>query len=207
MQITVNETDMKIEGNRLVININSDLGKVLGLNKVVLSSVKPGDIINDKYIVLEHFESGATAVIRKELLEKTMDFGDSNNDWRSSNVRNYLNNEYLKDVEKEFGADSIVEHMVDLLSMDGLDDYGSSRDKISLLTIDQYRKYRKILGDNMKNWWWLATPDSTPSGWSTGYVRCVDSSGGVCYDGYICDGGVRPFFILKSSIFVSSPRD
>lgn len=151
MQITVNETDMKIEGNRLVININSDLEKVLGLNKVILSSVNPGNIINDKYIVLEHFDSGNTAVIRKELLEKTMDFGESNNDWRDSNVRCYLNNDYLKDIEKEFGADSIVEHMVDLLSMDGLDDYGTSKDKISLLTIDQYRKYRKILCDNLKN--------------------------------------------------------
>ena len=35
--------------------------------------------------------------------------------------------------------------------MDGLDDYGTCRDRIRLLDIDQYRKYRKVLGKNMDN--------------------------------------------------------
>lgn len=204
MQITVNETDMQIKDGKLIININSDLEKVLNSNKMVLSSVKVGDIINDKYIVLEHFANGTTAIIRKDLLDDSMKFGDSNNDWRESNIRKYLNNDYLKEIETEFGEDNIVEHTTYLFSMDGLDDYGACRDKVGLLDIDQYRKYRKVLGKNMDRWWWLLTPDSTPSGRSASYVRYVDSDGSVYYGG--CDwddGGVRPFFILKSSIFVS----
>lgn len=206
MQITVNETDMQIKDGKLIININSDLEKVLNSNKMVLSSVKVGDIINDKYIVLEHFEDGTTAVIRKDLLENNMEFGDSNNDWRESNVRKYLNDDYLKEIEKEFGVDNIVEHTTNLLSMDGLDDYRTCRDKVGLLDIDQYRKYRKVLGNNMDSWWWLLTPDSTPSGWSAQFVRCVGRAGSVYYGVYGCSWSVRPFCILKSSIFVSCDK-
>lgn len=206
MQITVNETDMQIKDGKLIININSDLEKVLNSNKMVLSSVKVGDIINDKYIVLEHFSDGTTAVIRKDLLEDSMEFGDSNNDWRESNVRKYINDDYLKEIEKEFGVDNIVEHTTNLLSMDGLDDYRTCRDKVGLLDIDQYRKYRKVLGNNMDSWWWLLTPDSTPSGWSARCVRCVDCGGCVGYRGCDYSGSVRPFCILKSSIFISCDK-
>lgn len=200
-QITVNEADMKIENGKLIININSDLEKVLRLNNIPLSSANPGQIINNKYIVLEHFEDGTTAVIKKDLLEKTMKFGKSNN-WKESDIRYYLNKYYLTEIENEFGKDNIIKHKVNLLSLDGFDDYGISDDMVSLLTIDQYRKYRKVLGENMVNWW-LATPDSTQSGWSSSCVRCVGSDGGVNCSGCGCGTNVRPFFILKSSIFVS----
>ena len=206
MQITVNETDMQIKDGKLIININSDLDKVLNSNKMVLSSVKVGDVINDRYIVLEHFEDGTTAVSRKDLLADTMEFWGCNNDWRESNIRKYLNSDYLKEIEKEFGVDNIVEHTTNLLSMDGLDDYGTCRDRIRLLDIDQYRKYRKVLGKNMDNWWWLLTPDSTPSGWSALCVQCVGRDGNVdCY-GFVYSWSVRPFCILKSSIFVSCDK-
>lgn len=203
MQITVNETDIRIKDGKLIININSDLEKVLNSNKKVLSSVKVGDIINDKYIVLEHFVDGTTAVIRKDLLEDTMKFTEDNNDWRQSIVRKYLNSDYLREIEAEFGEDNIVEHTTNLFSMDGLDDYGTCCDKVGLFDIDQYRKYRKILGKNTGSWWWLLTPDSTPSEGSARFVRCVVRSGSVYYSDCDYSGSVRPFFILKSSIFVS----
>lgn len=206
MQITVNETDMQIKDGKLIININSDLEKVLNSNKMVLSSVKVGDIINDKYIVLEHFADGTTAVIQKALLKYAIKFGNSNNDWRESNIRKYLNNCYLKEIEKEFGVDNIVEHTTNLLSMDGLDDYGICRDKVGILDIDQYRKYRKMFGENLCSWWWLLTPKSTPSGLSAYYVQYVDRDGIVNYEDCKYPGLVRPFYILKSSIFVSCDK-
>lgn len=152
---------------------------------------------------MEHFADGTTAVIRKDSLEDTMKFGNSNNSWRISNIRKYLNNDYLKEIEREFGADNIVEHTTNLFSMDGLDDYGTCRDKVSLLDIDEYRKYRKVLGKNMGSWWWLLTPDSTHSGWSDRNVQCIYPSGDVNCNVYNISGSVRPFCILKSSIFVS----
>ena len=174
-------------------------------NKVELSTLLPGDTFksNDvEYIVLEQFGNGTTGVITKELLKDGMRFESDNNNWKTSNIRRKLNEEYLK--ELVFGEENIVEHTVDLLSLDGLNDYGPSTDKVRLLTIDQYRKYRKILGENKDKWWWLSTPDSTPTGYGSGLVRCVGSGGDVGCGWCGRVRGVRPFCILKSSIFVST---
>lgn len=169
-------------------------------NEIDLLALKVGEIFkidNVEYIVLEQLANNQTAIIRKELLEDTMEFGFDNN-WKTSGIRESLNGEYLEEIEKTFGKDKIVEYTVDLLSMDGLDDYGMSVDKVSLLTIDQYRKYRKALGKNLDNYWWLLTPDSTPSGDSACYVQCVGAGGYVDYDDCDYDRGVRPFFIIQS---------
>lgn len=167
-----------------------------------LLSLNQGDIFVEngvEYIVLEQLENNQTAVIRKELLNDTMKFDSDNNNWCTSSIRKFLNEKYIEELENVFGEKRIVEHSVNLLSLDGLDDYGTSNDKVSLLTIDLYRKYRKFLGNNMDNSWWLATPDSTVSGYGASYVQCVDSDGCVgCNDCEWIDGGVRPFFILQS---------
>lgn len=213
MQITVNEADMKVENGRLIININSDLKKLLGINKVELSSVKPGRVIKSaigiEYIVLEHMENGSTRIIRKDLLSERMKFDDDNNDFSTSSLHKYLNDKYYREeVIPGFGDDSVVTHKVDLLSLDGLDDYGACDTKVGLLTIDDYRRYRKnCLKENMDSWWWLSTPESTPSGYGGDCVRCVSVGGDVCCNDFsFWDRGVRPDFALQSSIFVSLPE-
>lgn len=188
--------------NVVVNNIDGGIQIIIDTKKKELDllSLEAGDIFkvdNVEYIVLEQLADNQTAIIRKDLLEDTMEFGSDNN-WKTSSIREFLNGEYLKEIEKSFGKDRIVEHSVDLLSLDGLDDYGTSIDKVSMLTIDQYRKYRKVIGKNLDTWWWLITPDSTPSGSSIRYVQCVGSVGCVDYGGCGCDGGVRPFFIVQS---------
>lgn len=191
LDITVNNVDGNIQ---IVINTKKA--------DIDLLSLQEGDIFevdNVEYIVLEQLSNNQTAVIRKELLKNTMEFDSDNNNWKTSSIRDFLNGKYLEEIEGAFGKDRIIEHTVDLLSLDGLDDYGTSSDKISMLTIDQYRKYRKVLGANLHNLWWLLTPDSTTSGNDSRYVLCVDSGGSVyCYGCGWCDGGVRPFFILQS---------
>lgn len=189
--------------NVVVNNIDGGIQIIINTkkNEIDLLALKAGEIFkvdSVEYIVLEQLANNQTAIIRKELLEDTMEFDSDNNNWKTSNIRKFLNEEYLEEIEKVFGKDRIVEHTVDLLSMDGLDDYGTSVDKVSLLTIDQYRKYRKVLGNNLDNWWWLITPDSTSSDASSRYVQCVLSDGCVDYCGCGFDVGVRPFFILQS---------
>lgn len=125
------------------------------------------------------------------------EFGETNN-YADSYIRNNLNNSNLaKDLKEKFG-DDFVPIETDLLSLDGLDDYGKvDGDILAIPTIDLYRECRKEIS-SLGDWWWLATPDSTPSGCGSGYVRYVNSVGCVGY-GW-CDGSkaVRPFFILKS---------
>ena len=135
----------------------------------------------------------------------TEKFGDSN-DWRESPLRNKLNNELYQKIVEELGADSLITIQTDLLSYDGLSDYGKCEDMCSLLTHDLYRNNRENI-KNFEQYFWTCTPDSTPSGRGASYVRCVYSDGYVdCNHCDWSDRGVRPFFILKSDVFVSCER-
>lgn len=208
------ENKVKVINNtKKEVNITVDqVGNITNIiiespdKKIQLSELKPGDVFKGnngaEFIFLETTSDGNVAVLRKDLLDTDMKFGKTNN-FDCSCIDEYLNGEYINEIEKEFGVDNIVEHEVNLLSMDGLDDYGTIRRKVSLLSFDMYRKHRRMIGKNMERSWWLADPDSTPSGYGSDDVRYVDSCGYVDYDW--CDGsrGVRPFLILKSSILVS----
>lgn len=171
--------------------------------EIRLSALRAGDIFKGKngneYIVCEQFLS-CTAVVRKDVLDRSMAFGETNN-WKNSKWRKYLNSEYYQEISDEFGKENINEHEVDLTSLDGYDDYGTVRDKVSAMTIGRYRRYHKYIG-NVSEWNYLSTPDSTPSGWSASGVRCVDVGG--CVNFAICrnDKALRPFFILNSCVQV-----
>lgn len=153
-----------------------------------------------EYIVLDHSEE-TTAVISKDIIKK-MSFGSDNN-YSDSKVNNYLNCEYLKEFAKEVGMDNIVEHSVCLIADDGTGKSKNMRCKVSLITTENYRRYREFL-PACGNSWWTATPVSNDS--SIGYSRgvCYVNSNGVL-NWYDCDYeiGIRPFCILKSSVLVS----
>ena len=202
-----------INNTKKEVNITVDqVGNITNIiiespdKKIQLSELKPGDVFKGnngtEFIFLEVTNDGNVAVLRKDLLDTDMKFGKTNN-FDCSCIDEYLNGEYINEIEKEFGVDNIVEHEVNLLSMDGLDDYGTIRRKVSLLPFDMYRKHRRMIGKNMERSWWLVDPNSTPSGYTPDYIHCVCSDGGVDYDWCYCDGGVRPFLILKSSTLVS----
>ncbi len=125
-----------------------------------------------------------------------MRFG-KNNDWRESPIRKKLNDELYQKLIHDLGEDALVTIQTDLFSHDGLNDYGKCEDMVSLLTYDLYRYNRKHI-KSMNQWWWLATPDSTPSGCGADCVRYVGSDGDVNCLWHDGAGAVRPFFILKA---------
>lgn len=176
--------------------------------KTRLSVLRAGDIFKGKngneYVVCEQFLNGTvlscTAVVRKDVLNKTMTFGKDNN-WKNSEWRKYLNSEYYQEISDEFGKENINEHEVDLTSLDGYDDYGTVRDKVSAMTIDRYRRYHKYIG-KVSEWNYLSTPDSTPSGVGSSRVQCVYGDGNVNYSDCGRDEALRPFFILNSCVQV-----
>lgn len=200
-EIKISEKDLIREDGKWKIILPDNIVSMIK-GTVQLGGLLPGSIFRDsdgiEYIVLDHSKD-TTAVIHKELLPTKMEFGSTNN-WKNSNVRTYLNSTYYQELCKKFGQTNIVEHTTDLFSLDGLDDYGKTRDFVGLLTIDQYRRYRRVLGKNMDSWWWLATPDSTPSGWSSRCVQCVGGDGRVDYCGCGSARGVRPFFVLRNDV-------
>lgn len=194
-------------GEKVQVEVNNGEVTITWANKNdrKLSDLKAGEVFKDnngiEYIVCEQFENGTAAVVRKDLLDKKMKFGDTN-DWRESNIRDYLNSEYLKELEEEFGKENVIEFERDLTSLDGYDDYGKCQDKVSIMSIIEYMRYHKYIG-NCESWHYLLTPDSTPTSCGSGCVRFV-GSGGCVGCGWCCYvGAVRPFFILKSDIFVS----
>lgn len=169
-----------------------------------LGDLNPGDVFKGKseteYIVCghEHFE---TYVVRRELLKETMEFGDTNN-WAKGKIRKYLNGDYVQVIQREFGNGNIVAFERDLISLDGYNDYATCVDKVSVMNVMEYVKYHKYVG-NCDFRYVLITPDSTPSGCGADDVRCVSDDGSVDCSWCGNDFGVRPFFVLKSSIFVS----
>lgn len=169
-----------------------------------LGDLDPGDVFKGKseteYIVCghEHFE---TYVVRRELLNETMKFGDTNN-WAESKIRKYLNEDYVRVIQGEFGNGNIVAFERDLISLDGYSDYATCVDKASVMNVLEYMKYHKYVG-NCDSCHALITPNSTPSGYGANGVQYVRGVGDVHCSWCSGDFGVRPFFVLKSSIFVS----
>lgn len=162
------------------------------------------EYLKDKFVVMcghawtpiKSDEKGTYYLLDGFLEEST--FGKNNN-YSESNIRKKLTDgDLAKELNKEFG-DRLTPITLDLLSLDGLDDYGIVEgDTLAIPTLDLYRECRKSI-PNSDSWWWLATPDSTPSGAGASFVRYVSSRGRVDYiDCDWCGGGVRPFFILQS---------
>ena len=154
-----------------------------------------------EFIVLEH-TGAVTACLRKDLV-CNMAFGATNN-FAKSKVREKLAS-FAAEIEYIVGEGNLIEHEVDLTSDDGLDDYGKCTAKASLLTAQMYRKYvRTIDNHKLDCWWWLATAYSTATHEDDDWVKCVAPRGLISiasYDDF--DGGVRPFCIFNSNIFVS----
>jgi len=160
---------------------------------------KTAEIAGMEWMILDKTEKGYFAILNGfNGKERTFD-SDSNN-WISSKLREELNTKFLKKIADELGEDAVIEFDRDLLSLDGKTEYGHCEDKISLLTVDEYRKYRKLL-PNMSKWWWLITPWSTPANDYSSTLTVVSPAGNVDYFSYDYSRGVRPVCIFSSSIF------
>lgn len=160
-------------------------------------------VADTEFIVLEK-RANSVLCLTKDFVYENMKFDKKSNNYSTSDIREKLNNEFLPKLIKAVGADNILETDIDLTSDDGLDDYGSVKDKIGLLTDAMYRKYNRIIENYpVDDWWWLVTPYSTPHrGYST-LVRCVSNSGTLDLNDCRDIGGVRPFCIFSSAIFES----
>jgi hypothetical protein len=152
-------------------------------------------IAGREWDVLGEESNGILCLTHNTIGEREFD-KQSRNNWKETTLREYLNTDFLQEL-KENGAEPLA-HISDLTTDDGLDDYGTSEDKIFLLTADQYRKYRKHISP-VSDCWWLLTADSTINR----YVRSVNTDGTSNYTyAYYGYRGVRPACVFPSSIHV-----
>lgn len=159
------------------------------------------EVAGMRWKVLDKLEKGYL-VITDGFYGKDREFDDSCNDWKRSDLRNELNTELKDRIEEELGKGSLVGFERDLFALDGQTEYGKCKDYVSLITVDEYRKYRKLL-PNTDKWWWTLTPCSTSCNDDSRWIAVVAPSGGIYRLYCSFSRGVRPVCIFPSSIFES----
>lgn len=174
-------------------------------HKVELSKLSVGDVFkigNHDFIVLDQ-DGDKTAVISRNLMAKNEEFGNSRN-YKKSNIRRVIEEDILPKIESEIGSENIIEHEVDLTSVDMQNEFGTYKCKMRPITFDESRQYNNlIVRKELPDWYWTCTPWSTEErGWNCS-VAVVSPYG--YFNDYRCGNGngVRPFCILKSNVFVS----
>lgn len=168
-----------------------------------LTGLKVGDyfeVAGTKWRILDIKPCGYVCL--SDALEERKIFDSETNNWKLSSLREYLNNDFYKKIADEIMEKNILPFGRDLLSLDGQTEYGNCTDYVSLLSIDDYRLYRKLIPNN-EQWWWLLTPWSTPCNGYETQVSVVSPSGIVDYDYCGSGNGVRPLCIFSPNLFES----
>ena len=184
-----------------------------------LRNVTPGTAFyfgGHRWTVLDHTPEGGTLAIMADFLSYEV-FDEQNcNDWRVSSLRAYLNDKengfygklanYLIDPLSNKGYSDLrglfMPITSNLTAADGMTDYGTSEDYISLLSCDQYYKYYKLI-PHIERGYWTLTP-LTCSEDSAGHTRVIGASGALSTPyGFNAIRGVRPLCKLNSDMLVS----
>lgn len=172
---------------------------------VRLSEIENGEtfkIGDTEFIKFYEVWGGGTVAVTKDAVFNS-EFGENNN-FAESKVLKRLNDEFLPKIEKEIGAENIIETTTDLTTLDGLKPYPDLKSKVTLPTFDFYRKNVEIFDKyKLDCWWWTATPESANPHDDPKWITCVAPSGSIVNIIYYGNFGVRPFLHFVSSIFVS----
>ncbi len=175
-------------------------------SKVLLSSLNPGEtfkIAEHDFIVLNHKEE-TTFVISKGFMAEDVKFDENTRDYNKSSLKKLIESKIQPVIENSIGAENLVEHEVDLTSVDNQNESGSCKCKVRPMVFDEARKYNDLIAnENLDDWTWTCTPWSTEKRGYKYSIAVVRPSGRIGIDFYNGCNGVRPVCILKSNIFVS----
>ena len=175
-------------------------------SRVELSSLNPGEVFKiaeHDFIVLEQ-TPGETRVISKGFMAEDVVFDENTRNYAESSLKKLIEKGIQPIIENAVGAENLVEHEVDLTSVDMQNEFRSFRCKVRPITFDEARKYNNLVTDkNLDDWWWTCTPWSTEERGYKYSIAVVCPSGNIVFGRCDIIGGVRPFCILKSNIFVS----
>lgn len=174
--------------------------------KVRLSELDPGDVFKigeHDFIVLKH-DFDTTTVISKGFMAENVVFDEDTRDYNKSNLKKVIESEIQPIIESEVGSENLVEHEVELTSVDMQNEFCNCSCKVRPITFDEAREYNNLLADKiLDDWWWTCTPWSTADRGLKYSITVVSPSGGIYDFSCGCHDGVRPVCILKSNIFVS----
>ena len=144
-----------------------------------------------EFICLDIIDGNYLAMTAKPWAEIPFDT-NNHNDWRKSSLRRVLNTDFLELLDKKH----LVMQTSDLIADNGDKAYGTSEDYVTILSCDQYRKYRDIV-PLFEEWMWTLTPWSCNTSYS-GFVRSVTTAGYVRYSDAYLSSGVAPACLFSS---------
>lgn len=179
-------------------------------SKIKLSELRRGEsfmIGEHEFIVLDQGVD-VTKVISKGFMAENISFDPNTRDYNKSEIKKFIEEKIQPVIESEVGAENIVEHEVSLRSLDMQKEFEDVSAKVRPITFDEARLYNDLLvNEDLDNWWWTLTPWSTSKRGNRYGIAVVCPSGNIGNRYCSLNGGVRPFCILKSNIFVSKKGD
>lgn len=101
-------------------------------------------------------------------------YNDGCNNWKTSTLRRFLNEDVL---EEHFDAKHLIKQTSNLTADNGDKAYGTCEDYITLLSCEQYRKYRDYV-PLFEEYMWTLTPWRCDPG-DANLVRLVDPTGAI----------------------------
>lgn len=143
------------------------------------------NIINGNYLAIT-----AECWCIKRFNEK---YGDGCNNWEKSTLRRFLNEDVL---DEHFNTEHLMKQTSDLVADNGDKAYGTCEDYITLITCDQYRKYRDYV-PHFEECMWTLTPWRCDTGYASG-VRFVYPKGAFSSDYAYYTRGVAPVCLFNS---------
>lgn len=162
----------------------------------------------EEFVKLDDIADGAFVLLVGTLPDYCAFESEDADDDRDHN--NFIGSNVKRVVDKWLHSHKILSNAamarpIDLTSMDGMTDYGMPNVYGRILTVDEYRKYRRFIPLTDKPFW-TATPWCTRSSYSNdiSYAYSVLSGGSlsnrIAYNALSC---ARPALALKSSLLVS----
>lgn len=145
-----------------------------------------------EFVCLDILEDGNIFAMTAKPYDEIPFDTDNCNDWRKSSLRRVLNNDFLDLLDRKH----LVKQTSDLIADAGDRAYGTCEDYVTILSCDQYRKYRDIVPLFEERMWTL-TPWSCNAGFAY-YVRLVYPTGNVGNYYAISSFGVAPACVFSS---------
>ena len=114
---------------------------------------------------------------------------DNRNNWKESSLRKVLNKEFLDKLDKNY----LVTQTSNLIADNGDKQYGICNDYVTILSCDQYRKYRDLVPHYSK-WMWTLTP------WNCfgNFVRSILPTDHITEGNAYYTKGVAPVVLFSS---------
>lgn len=164
------------------------------MSKFNNEALNPGEhfIYNGiEFICLDIIDGNYLAMTAKVWQELPFDVNNYN-DWKESSLRRVLNDEFLNKLNRNH----LIMQTADLVADNGDRKCGTCKDYVTILSCDQYRKYRDLVPCYPEGMQTL-TPWSCLSGYGN-LVRRVNSIGNIYDNSAHNSYGVAPACIFSS---------